>query len=108
MLDQPPLKNVDVVFIVVELLLKYFSSYSVLVPIERRFDITPFFISYFSEGLARFFALANQLAKLAFFGLPLIDRLLEIIWRWEFRCKLQLVEDYSKEKSRILILASEL
>ena len=44
-------KNLDVVLIVVELLIKNFSSHFVLVPIKRLFDITDFFNSYSSEKI---------------------------------------------------------
>ena len=42
-------ENPDVVLIVVELLLKNFSSHFVLVPTKRRFDLRAFFSSYSSE-----------------------------------------------------------
>ena len=48
-----------------ELLLQNFSSHSVLVPTERRFDITAFFKSFSSEILERFFPLGNPVVKLA-------------------------------------------
>ena len=58
-------QHLNVVLIVVELLLKNFSSQSVLVRTERRFDITAFFKRYSSEILERFFPLGNPVVKLA-------------------------------------------
>ena len=44
-------KNLDVIFLVVELLLENFSAHFALVPTKRRFDITALFRSFCSEKI---------------------------------------------------------